>query len=81
MERKRLSTRENDNVENIMERASATGRMEEFTRETGYLEKQAHGYGIEIRPDGSIRHDGERENDKPLRDKKIKYSSRKWRGS
>ena len=29
---------------------------------------KANGYGKEIRPDGSVRHDGKWENDKPLRD-------------
>ena len=28
---------------------------------------KAHGQGIEIRPDGSVRHDGQWENDKPIR--------------
>jgi hypothetical protein len=28
---------------------------------------KAHGYGVEIRPDGSIRHDGEWQNDNPVR--------------
>lgn len=31
---------------------------------------KAHGSGIEIRPDGSIRHDGKWENDKPIREPK-----------
>lgn len=28
---------------------------------------KASGYGVEIRPDGSVRHDGQWEDDKPLR--------------
>jgi len=28
---------------------------------------KAHGYGKEVRPDGSIRHDGKWEMDKPIR--------------
>ena len=27
---------------------------------------KAHGYGTETRPDGSIRHDGQWENDRPI---------------
>ena len=31
---------------------------------------RAHGYGKETRPDGTIRHDGEWKNDRPIREKK-----------
>ena len=33
-----------------------------------WVNGQAHGKGKEIRPDGSIRHDGQWENDKPIRE-------------
>lgn len=32
-----------------------------------WVEGKASGYGVEIRPDGSIRHDGQWEDDKPIR--------------
>jgi hypothetical protein len=32
-----------------------------------WVDGKAHGYGIERRPDGSVRHDGQWENDKPIR--------------
>jgi hypothetical protein len=31
-----------------------------------WVNGKAHGYGKEIRPDGSIRHDGKWDNDKPI---------------
>jgi hypothetical protein len=42
---------------------------------------RAHGYGIEIRTDGTIRHDGEWRADRPLRDNKKDVSKRKKDGS
>jgi hypothetical protein len=32
-----------------------------------WMNGKAHGQGTEIRPDGSVRHDGQWENDKPIR--------------
>ena len=44
----------------------ADGRVYKGEWENG----KAHGYGLEIRPDGSIRHDGEWKEDVPIRKNK-----------
>ena len=31
-----------------------------------WIDGKKHGYGVENRPDGSVRHDGQWENDKPI---------------
>jgi hypothetical protein len=43
----------------------ADGRVYKGEWENG----KAHGYGIEIRPDGTVRHDGEWSEDTPVRHK------------
>ena len=39
-----------------------------------WVEGRASGFGVEIRPDGSIRHEGQWENDRPIRDELEKKS-------